>query len=167
MNSLTLYQLADEFKATAEKLLEMDLPQEVIDDTLEGERLPIEQKSRNIAALILNIESAAEQKKKAADTMKKRAESDIKLAEKLRKYLLDNLQRCEINRIESPEFSISVKWNPGNVVIDDERQIPIEYMRQPDPPPASPDKAAIKAALKAGQEVPGARIVKTQRLDVK
>jgi hypothetical protein len=38
-------------------------------------------------------------------------------------------------------------------------------MRQPEPP--SPDKTAIKDALKMGLEVPGARLTQGQRLEIK
>jgi hypothetical protein len=38
---------------------------------------------------------------------------------------------------------------------------------EPKPPVAAPDKKAIKAALDAGTDVPGARIVKKDRLTIK
>ncbi|MCO4093097.1 MAG: hypothetical protein HEQ34_14290, partial [Sphingorhabdus sp.] len=34
------------------------------------------------------------------------------------------------------------------------------------PPPAAPDKVAIKAAIKAGQEVPGVKLTRSQRLSL-
>jgi hypothetical protein len=40
----------------------------------------------------------------------------------------------------------------ASVAITDDTAIPAEYMRQP---PPQPDKAAILAALKAGEDVPG------------
>jgi hypothetical protein len=40
-------------------------------------------------------------------------------------------------------------------------------MRQPEPPPAAPDKTAIKAAIAAGTEVPGAKLTRGVRLEVK
>jgi hypothetical protein len=49
----------------------------------------------------------------------------------------------------------------------DAAQVPAEFMKQPEPPPAAPDKTAIKAALKAGTDVPGARLVRGQRLEAK
>jgi hypothetical protein len=38
---------------------------------------------------------------------------------------------------------------------------------QPEPPAPRPDKAAIKDAIKAGRDVPGARLVQSDRLEIK
>jgi hypothetical protein len=40
-------------------------------------------------------------------------------------------------------------------------------MRQPEPPPAAPDKKAIAEAIKEGREVPGAMLAQGTRLDIK
>lgn len=45
--------------------------------------------------------------------------------------------------------------------------LPAQFMRQPEPPLPAPDKTAIKDALKAGQDVPGARLATTNRLEIK
>jgi len=51
----------------------------------------------------------------------------------------------------------------------DPLSLPAEYWRTPEPKPpvAAPDKAAIKAALLAGVDVMGARMVQGTRLDIK
>lgn len=167
MGNLALYQLADEFSAAADRVADLDLPPEVVADTLESMALPFEGKARAVAAFARNLEATADQIKQARRAMERREEAILSRAKHVRDYLLTNMLRCEITRIEHPEFVIAVRANPESVVIDDERQIPLEYMRQPEPPPPAPDKTAIKSALKAGQDVPGARIVKTQRLEIK
>lgn len=53
------------------------------------------------------------------------------------------------------------------VEIDDATAIPAEFMRQPKVPDPAPDKTAIKAALKEGKEVPGARIEERKNLQIK
>jgi len=40
-------------------------------------------------------------------------------------------------------------------------------MRQPEPPPPSPDKTAIKEAMKAGVDVPGCKLTVGKRLEIK
>ena len=49
----------------------------------------------------------------------------------------------------------------------DAAQVPVNYMTDPKPPEPAPDKALIKKALKDGFDVPGARIVKRDRLEIK
>jgi hypothetical protein len=51
---------------------------------------------------------------------------------------------------------MKVKKNPPSVVIDDLTQIPTQYQRQKIQ--VDIDKVAIKAAIKAGEEVPGAHL---------
>ena len=45
-------------------------------------------------------------------------------------------------------------------------QLPGEYLRRPEPPPPAPDKVAIKIAIKAGVEVPGAKLSYSKRLEI-
>ena len=45
-------------------------------------------------------------------------------------------------------------------------QLTTEYLRTSPPPPPAPDKTAIKDALKRGIDIPGARLVQTQRLAI-
>jgi restriction endonuclease S subunit len=92
----------------------------------------------------------------------------MKVAAGLRGYLLENMQRAGIERIDCPMFQISIKKNPPAVDIYDQLSLPGEYMvtPKPKPPVAAPDKDAIKAAIKAGKEVTGARLVQGVRLAI-
>jgi hypothetical protein len=64
-------------------------------------------------------------------------------------------------------FVLSVQKNPASVDVFDLAAIPVEFMRIPEPPPPAPDKTAIKAALAAGRDVPGARLVNGTRLAIR
>ncbi|CAK0767993.1 hypothetical protein CCP3SC1_510020 [Gammaproteobacteria bacterium] len=45
----TLYHLAAEYRATAETLADLDIPEEAVRDTLESLAFPLEQKAANVA----------------------------------------------------------------------------------------------------------------------
>jgi hypothetical protein len=60
-----------------------------------------------------------------------------------------------------------VRENPAAVEVYEPGLIPQQFMRQPEPPPPSPDKTAIKDALKAGKDVPGCRLTQGKRLDIR
>lgn len=167
MTSLSLYELSAEFRATADILADMDLPPEVVADTLESIALPLEQKAVSVAAFARNLEAASEQIEQAEKAMFARRKAMLNRAKHLREYLLMNMQACGITKIEHPQFVIAVRNNPESVVIEDERQIPVDYLRQPEPPPPAPDRALIKMAIKDGFDVPGAKLTRTQRLDIK
>lgn len=165
--TIALYELAAEFRQTAELLADMDLDEDTIRDTIEAAAFPVEQKAVQVAAFVRNLEATAEQIKAAEKAMAERRKAMENRASHIRDYLLHNMSVCGMSRIEHPNFVIAVKQNPESVVIEDERQIPMDYMRQPETPPPVPDKALIKQAIKDGFEVPGAKIARTVRLDIK
>lgn len=166
MTNIALYELATEFRAVADQLADLDLPQEVVADTLESISQPLEQKATNVAAFCRNLESAAEQIKAAEGEMAKRRKAIENRAASLRAYLLTNMQRCGITKIESPYFRIAVRDNPESVTIDDENAIPDDYKREI-PARYEPDKSLIKSAIKDGYQIPGAHLTRGQRLEIK
>lgn len=166
-NSLTLFEVAEEFREAAAKLRDSDLDDQTIADTLEGMQYPVEVKMRNVAFVIENMEAEADA---IATAMGALADRNIRLRHRilrLENYLLTNMQSCGISKIESPLLTIALRNNPPKVVIDDEKALPWEYMKQPPQPPPAPEKTLIREALKAGKEVPGAHLEQTQRLNIK
>ena len=167
MSLPTLYTLAEEYRAAAEALVDLDMPPEVVSDTLEGLSGQLQHKAANVAMVVRNLEATAEAIEAAEKTMRERRNAINARATWLRAYLLDNMQRTGIQRIDSPWFAMVVRDNPAAVVVDDAAVIPAEFMRQPAPPPAEPDRRAIADAIKAGREVPGAHLEKSQRMQIK
>lgn len=165
--NVALYELATEFRETADRLADMELDEQTLHDTLESIAFPVEQKAVQVAAFVRNLEATAEQIKAAEKAMAERRKAIENRAANVRQYLMDNMRACGFTKIEHPNFVIAVKQNPESVVIEDERQIPMDYMRQPETPPPVPDKALIKQAIKDGFEVPGAKLTRTLRIDIK
>ncbi len=166
--STSLFSLTEQYRslqALAES--ETDIPDEVIADTLEALGGELELKAQNIARFALNQDAMAEAIENAADAMKQRAQRLRKRTAHLRQYLLSNMQAAGLQRIEAPEVVLAIKNNPESVVIFAEDELPEQFMVQPEPPPKRPDKTAIKSAIKAGAVVPGARLERGQRLEIK
>lgn len=162
----SLYVLAQEYREAADTLADLDMPPEVVADTLEGMAGDLEQKSVNVAALARSLEATAEQIKEAERAMKARREAIERRAEQLRAYLLGAMQHAGIRKVSSPWFTLAVRATPPAVEVQDAEQIPAEFMRAPPPPPPAPDKIAIREALKAGRDVPGCRLVTGERLHI-
>lgn len=163
----SLYVLTGDYLALANKLSDSDMDEQTIRDTLEGASGELEEKATNVACFIRNLESQAEAIRQAEKQMAERRKAIEKKAESIKAYLKDNMVRCEISKIDSPYFSLTIKKNPPSVVIDDAGQIPGEFYVYPEAPPPHPDKTAIAAALKAGQEISGAHLEQGVRLDIK
>lgn len=167
MSLPALYELAGEYVAAAERMADLELPAEVIRDTLESLSGDIEAKATNVAAFARNLEATAEAIKEAEKKMADRRKAIEHRAAGIREYLKGQMILTGIRKIESPWFTLAIQDNPPAVVIADETAIPAEFLRIPDPPPAVPDKVAIAAVIKAGGDVPGAFLTRSQRLVIK
>lgn len=164
---ITLYSLADEYQQAAHRLADLDLPDEVIADTLEGMAGALEVKATNVAMFARNLEASAEAIKQAESDMRSRRQAIENRAKRIRSYLQTQMERTGITKIESPYFKLAIRDNPPCVVIDSEGSLPERFMRVPEAPPPAPDKKAIAEALKHGEDVPGAHLERGRRLEIK
>jgi len=167
MTALTLYEIAAEYRQMVEALMATDNDAQTIADTIEGESYPLEVKAQNVAYAIKTLQANAEAIKGAEEAMAARRKAMENRAVNIREYLLQCMAVAGIQKIECPHFVIKIAANPPSVVIDDERQIPAEFIKTPEPPPPQPDKKAIGEALKSGVEIPGARLVRGKRVDIR
>ena len=162
----TLYEFAGTYRALSERLHDLDLPEEVIADTLEGESGDLMEKGTNVAKVFRNLEALAFQIKEAEAQMAARRKAIENRATSLKTYLKKNMEDCGISKIESPWFVISIKQNPEAVTVDDESVIPRDYFKAI-PATLQLDKNLCKQAIKDGHEVPGCHLSSSTRLDIK
>lgn len=85
------------------------------------------------------------------DLRERKARLDEK-AERLRSMTLFALQELGMKKLDAPDMSVSVRDGAPGVEITDASSLPDRYVRIK----VEPDKAAIKEALKDGEEIPGA-----------
>jgi hypothetical protein len=74
----------------------------------------------------------------------------------MREYLLYNMQASGITKISCPLFTASIRKGVERVIIDDENKIPDNFVSVE--VVTKVDKNSLKRELKAGTEIPGARI---------
>jgi len=152
-----LYVIANEYRSACTT---------TIADTLEGISGELETKAQNIAFVVRSLEADAAACKEWAKSATERAKAAESRAQALRDYLASCMTACGIEKISGPGVLLSFRKSSA-VVINEPALIPAEFMRQPEPPPASPDKTAIAAAIKAGAEVPGAHVETRNNLQIK
>jgi hypothetical protein len=161
-----LFLLAADYRAAAEKLADLDLPPEVVADTLESLSGGLQAKAENVAHMVRSMESDAAAVKQWAKDATDRAKVLENRAESLRDYLQRCMEATGIERIEGPGIVLSFRKSSA-VVIDEPGLVPSLFMRQPETPPPAPDKKLIADAIKAGKEVPGAHIEQRRSLQIK
>lgn len=153
-----LYEVAGEARAIYEKLMDLDLDDQTIQDTLEAETDMVP-KVQSYGFVIRNMEAMESAVNAEAERLAMRARIIANRREALKKRLLDAMVYSGIQKVEHPQFTISVQKNPPSVDVFDERQIPAEYMTDPKPPEPKPNKTLIKKAIQDGFEVSGAKLV--------
>ncbi|MFZ4539332.1 siphovirus Gp157 family protein [Propionivibrio sp.] len=165
---MNLYQLASEYKLAEEKLMDSNLPDEVIIDTLEGMSGDLSEKIINTAKVIQNMRAESKAIDDAIASMQLRAKATDKRADSLEDYLLANMQLADMPKVKSPWFVVSLKASQ-RTIIDDESLLPFNYLTEKPAVAAytQPDKAAIKKAIAEGFPVPGAHIEKHMTVSIK
>jgi seryl-tRNA synthetase len=164
---MNLFEISREYRDAADTLAEMDLDETTVRDTLESISGDLSTKAQNIGFVIKNMESTAEQIKAHAKAMLDRAKALENRASNVKQYLFDGMKLANVPKIETPFFKLAIRDNPASVQIDDESLVPSIYKTEPVQPLPAPDKKLIAAALKDGFEVPGCRLVRGQRLEIK
>ena len=178
-----LYQIVARYQDDLAALQEIDLPPEVVADTIEGMQGEIEDKVRAVVAYALEMEKAAEARHAESVRLKNSAIKYLDRAESLRKYALGALQASGLRLpLVAPEFTLNIAKQPPSVEVADVTALPDEMVkttvtiqftgRIPDTWAVSeqapsgaeiavdtvPVKKAISDALKTNTDVPGAAL---------
>lgn len=137
-------------------LSSMDLDDEAVQNSLEAIQGDFNDKSVAIIKLTENMTADTTAIDAEIDRLKARKQVIENRKKSLREYLLRNMEACGITKIESPLFTATLRKGVESVEIIEQSQIPNEFIKVE--VVESPDKRAIKAALSAGNEVPGAML---------
>jgi hypothetical protein len=167
MTTLTLFQIASEFRHITDVLMDAHCDEQTLKDTLEGEAWDLECKAQNYAFVIRNLEATAEAIKAAEKQMADRRKAIENRARYMAERLKLGMEIAGVKKLECPHFAIAIQNNPASVEVFEPGLVPAEFMTQPEAPPPAPNKTAIKEAIKAGRDVPGAMLVQGTRLAIK
>lgn len=84
--------------------------------------------------------------------------------ESLKSYMFDALKATQQTKVKTDLFTVSIRKNPGKVDITDQDVLPEKFVEIV--VTSVPRKAALSAALKAGEVIPGAEFVQGERLHI-
>jgi len=142
--------LADQLKA-----LYQDIDDETLLDTLEGiSDLPeliqgLIRSSLEDEVLIRALKERVEDMQARLSRLKDRFERKRELAS----WAMSN---AEISKMQTEDFTLSLRQGPSRLDIVDQENIPAEYFI---PQPSRLDRSGLTAALKRGDVIPGAVLV--------
>ncbi|MGA1730914.1 MAG: siphovirus Gp157 family protein [Steroidobacteraceae bacterium] len=150
--------------AMAAELLESDDPEQeaaaiaLIEQYLEASshtKALLVDKADKICLYIDHLEAVAKFRSEQAARLKALAAADEKRIESLKRYMLNVLTALypSERKFSLPTHELTSRRSE-KAIVDDPDLIPAEFNRIK----AEPDKTAIKTALKAGKDVPGAHL---------
>jgi len=164
----TLYELSLDYQRLLDLLSDPGSDEQAIEAELDQIAGLITHKAEAIAGLIAHLDGLADARRAEAQRLLDRAAADDKHAERLRAYVLRNMQALGSERIDTLRFTLAVRTNPPAVEILEPMLVPDEFWRTLPAPPPVVDRKAILANFKQTGEVPaGVEIVRRQRLEVR
>jgi len=126
----------------------------------------LESKADNICRYIDHLAAVARFRKEQSQRLAELAAADERRAQQLTDYMLKVLTTLQpdVAKFSLPTHELRSRRSEA-VEIEDEDLIPDDMFREKIT--RSPDKSAIKAALKAGQQIIGARLVSRTNWTIK
>ena len=161
---MTLFEIDQEIKnciITDDGMAVSGITGEYLDtDKLDALKIERSKKIRNIACWGRYLDGECDGDSTLIAQFTARKRRDEALQKRLKEYLQFVLDG---EKVKADEFEISYRKSTS-VEIENEKMIPNEYRI---PQPSKIDKKAIGAALKGGEEVPGADLVTRQNIQIK
>lgn len=164
--NITLYRAAEDLR---DLLDQVDPETGEVPEGFESARAIVAKKATSVAAYILNTEAQVAMVKARSKELADAAKREEKKLEWLRRYLAENMAATGVHSITSEDGTFGAKLDrerDASVEVFQPELLPADYMREI-PAKQEPDKVLIGKALKDGYDVPGARIVKRDRLTLK
>lgn len=158
MSDLTLYNITNRFTDLMDKAQNGEITEEEYNELGFEIAQELQTKGANVIGYIRNtellIEAMKAEEKRIADTRKT---GEAKL-EKFKQYVLENMERLGLSKIQTELGALSVSKNPMSVEIENEDEIPSEFKQEV--VTTKIDKTAIKNHFKTtGEIIPGTRII--------
>lgn len=154
---MTLYELQSQFAALYEMAANGDIDDKTFEDTLEAMSFDeeFEAKAEGYAKVIRALLTDAQAVKSEIDRLSERKNRFEETAGRIKRRLQEAMAATGREKIKTPLFSIYLQKNAPRLVLDQDAEIPAEYLI---PQPPKVDGAAIKEKLMAGESLPFAAL---------
>ena len=164
---MTLYELTEDYMNLLELAEDPDIDEQAFMDTLEGIDGALEDKAEGYAKVIRTLEgdaAACDAESKRLRNKKQAIERNIDRMKKALQYAMETTGKT---KFKTPLFSFNIQKNTPSVVMDEQyiENIPDRFLIHKDP---EINRAAIKSAIKAGEDVGGiAHLEQTESLRIR
>jgi len=160
---MNLYEITREALELASLLETEELTPE-LEQALVINQDQLQAKANNYAKVIVNIQSDADAIDNEIKRLKAMKESKDRAITRLKEAVKNAMLVSNIEKIESPLFKLSIRKSEA-VEVDMLEGLPSEFLNVKNV--VTPDKIAIKEAIKRGEFVLGARLIDNFNLQIK
>ena len=162
----TLYDLGDAFNGVMDLVLDETMDLTVLEECLQAIEADITVKCENGIGLIRSLENLRDGMKTEAQRLTERQRVIDNRIRSIKEWYQRNLDAMGKSKVETLRGTMAVQNNPPSLKVTDVDQIPICYLTLV-PARYEVDKDAVKTALKAGEEVPGAHLEQGRSLRIR
>lgn len=159
---MTLYEMTEAAKTLYELFMNDEIPLEAVQDTLDG--MGVENKLEDYVHVIIQLNADLAMLDKEIEKLLAKKARAQKSVDKTKAAALAYMYVTNKEKERAGVFSLSIRKSEA-VNITDLEKLPSEYVKAKTT--ITPDKKAIKNAIKAGAEVAGAEIVENRSLQIK
>ena len=162
----TLYDLGDAFNGVMDMALDETMDLTVLEECLQSIEADIAVKCERGIGLIRNLDTLREGMEKESKRLSEQARILKNRIESIKVWYQRNLDAMGKSKVTTTLGTMDVQNNPPSLKVTDADQIPICYLTLV-PARYEVDKDAVKNALKAGEEVPGAHLEQGRSLRIR
>lgn len=130
-------------------------------DNLDDLEMAYAEKLESCGLYVKNLQAEVDGIKAEEHRLAERRRIKERKAERLKEYMLNSMELTNTGKLDTSKVAISTRKSQ-KVIIDDERAIPLQFLKTVQ----SVNRAEVKKALKSG-EVPGAHIEDSLNLQIK
>lgn len=162
---LSLYVIQQEYISLAESIIDNDgLLSEEMEAALQINKDQLESKSQCYGFIVRQLEGECDMIDNEIKRLEAMKKSRGKTVDRLKESVSKAMQLYEIDKIETPTLKISFRKSES-IEIEEESLIDEKYMTVKTT--KTPDKKAIKEAIKAGEIVLGVTLKENQNIQFK
>ena len=164
---MTLYELPDDYLALLEMAEDPDIDEQALKDTMEGIEGALEIKAEGYAKIIRMLEGDAAVCDAESKRLRNKKQAIERNIDHMKKALQYSMVQTGKTKFKTPLFSFNIQKNTPSVVMDEQyiENIPERFLIHKDP---EINRAAIKSAIKAGEDVGGiAHLEQTESLRIR
>lgn len=157
----TLYSIQGKYQQLLNLAEQLD--PELLKDTLESIDDELETKAENVAFVIKELEGQSLILEKETKRLAERKNTINNNVKRLKQSLFDAMITVNKQKIKTNLFTLDIRKNPPSLIVEDESKL-LNYLIEQ---PKKLDKTKLGDDLKKGIEVPGAKIIQTERLQIR